>query len=522
MGKKNRHQKEYDSVRPKESAMPPLPEYEEGSLEARKADILEQVGREIADEGSESVQYRSRADMMRNAFYADDIIGPLDQQPLDNEEDVREEALALQDTFNDGRKKKGLRNWIETHRAACLAVALTVIVLCGVLFALWLHSRSSEMPGKGKAVSLDASSSNNTAVSEDASLAADDPLILNEEADLNELIKKYFEARENRDIDTYSSLRSYTDSLEQAKLEAKSEYIEGYRNLKCYTKKGPYDNSYMVYVSYDLKLKEWEKTVPALETLVVCRKEAEGDQPGELYVYSGSFDEGVVDYIQAVTAQDDVVDLFKRIDTEYQEIMDADPDYEEYMASLKQLIRDGVGVRLAAAADSKDDTDAVSDNETDGDKENDAETGEEQVSENQAEPQPVVPSEFEVEATTYVNVRASDSENADRIGNVGPGTRLTCKEQLANGWSHVIYEGKDAYIKSEYLTVVGEELKVKGKVNVISTVNIRAKADINSELLGVAFAGTTYDMIEDEKDGWTAIVYNGKQAFIKSEYLEVQ
>ena len=90
MGKKNRHQKEYDSVRPKESAMPPLPEYEEGSLEARKADILEQVGREIADEGSESVQYRSRADMMRNAFYADDIIGPLDQQPLDNEEDVRE------------------------------------------------------------------------------------------------------------------------------------------------------------------------------------------------------------------------------------------------------------------------------------------------------------------------------------------------------------------------------------------------------------------------------------------------
>ena len=142
------------------------------------------------------------------------------------------------------------------------------------------------------------------------------------------------------------------------------------------------------------------------------------------------------------------------------------------------------------------------------------------MSQQQAEP--VKPVEFEVEATTYVNVRASDSEQADRVGSVGPGTRLTCKAQLANGWSHIIYEGNDAYIKSEYLTVVGEELKVKGKVNIISTVNIRAEADINSELLGVAYAGTTYDMIEDEKDGWTQIVYNGKKAFIKSEYLEVQ
>ncbi len=521
MGRKNRQKAEYDSVRREENAMPPLPEYEEGSLEARKADILEQVGREISDDAGESMQYRNRPDIMRNAFYADDIIGSV-EQPDTDDENYQEEALALQDAFDDGKKKKGLRNWIEAHRGACLAVALTVIVLCGVLLAVWLHSKSSEMPGKGVAVSLDSASANTSTISEDATLLANDPLTLNEEADLNELIKKYFGAREDRDIDTYSSLRSYTDSLEQAKLEAKSEYIEGYRNLKCYTKKGPYEDSYMVYVSYDLKLKEWDKTVPALETLVVCRKESVGDQPGELYVYSGSFDENAVDYIKAVTAQDDVVDLFKRIDTEYQEIMDADPDYEEYMASLKQLIRDGVGVRLAAAADSDDDEDTVSDNEPDAGNEADTGTEDDQVSEDQVKTEPAAPVEFEVEATTYVNVRASDSENADRIGNVGPGTKLTCKEQLANGWSHVIYEGKDAYIKSEYLTVVGEELKVKGKVNVISTVNIRAKADINSELLGVAFAGTTYDMIEDEKDGWTAIVYNGKQAFIKSEYLEVQ
>ena len=503
-----------------ESAIPPLPEYEEGSLSASKADIMEQVNREISGEEAPKSSYAHRADLMRNAFYMDDIISPEDEVKPERE-DSSEEISELLDNKDGKKQGKGLRAWIEAHRAACLAVGLFTILLVGVVFAVWLHSRNSEMGPKGTAVSLDNASANGVT---SANLAADteqDPLILNEEEDLNTLIKKYFAAREQEDIDTYSSLRSYTDSLEQAKLEAKSEYIEGYRNIKCYTKKGPYDNSYMVYVSYDLKLKEWDQTVPALETLVVCREEGTEENPGKLYVYSGSFEDDVVEYIQNVTAQDDVVDLFKRVDSEYQEIMDANPDYEEYMATLKQLIRDGVGVRLAAVAeeDKPEDQDAVSDNDADageGDGEEDTDQG--SVSQQQVQPS----LEFEVEATTYVNVRASDSEQADKVGSVGPGTRLTCKEQLANGWSHVIYEGNDAYIKSEYLTVVGEELKVKGKVNVVSTVNIRAKADINSDLLGVAYAGTTYDMIEDEKDGWTAIVYNGKQAFIKSEYLEVQ
>ena len=498
-----------------ESAMPPLPEYEEGSLQSKKADIMEQVSREISGGAEPSPSYAHKADLVRNAFYMDDIIS-VDDEPKQEEEEEPESSADEKPV-----RKAGLRSWIEAHRVACLVVALTIIAGVVVVGAVWLHSRNSEPGPKGTAVSINSASGDQLAASANTAVISEDPLALNEDAELNSLISRYFKARQDQDIDTYSSLRSYTDSLEQAKLEAKSEYIEGYRNLKCYTKKGPYDDSYMVYVSYDLKLREWDQTVPALETLVVCRKEAEGDVPGELYIYSGSFDEDVVEYIQAVTAQDDVVDLFKRVDSEYQEIMDANPDYEEYMASLKQLIRDGVGVRLAAAADSQTDDDAVSENDADKPAADDAEKEkDDKDSVSQQEVKPAA--EFEVEATDYVNVRASDSPEADKLGSVSPGTKLTCKEQLANGWSHVIFDGKDAYIKSDYLKVVGEGLEVKGKVNVISTVNIRAKADINSDLLGVAYAGTTYEMAEEEKDGWTAVIYNGKVAYIKSEYLEVQ
>ncbi len=499
-----------------ESAIPPLPEYEEGSLQSKKADIMEQVSREISGEpAAPQATYAHKADVVRNAFYMDDIISIDEDEP-------KKEKTPENPPAPEKPAKGGVRAWIEAHRALCLAIGLFVILGAGVTAAVFLHSRNSEPGPKGTALSLNSASGNQAAASGNLADIEADQLILNDDAELNSLISRYFKARQEQDIDTYSSLRSYTDSLEQAKLEAKSEFIEEYRDLKCYTKKGPYDNSYMVYVSYQLKLKEWDQTVPALETLVVCRKETEGEEPGELYIYSGSFEEDVVEYIQTVTAQDDVVDLFKRVDSEYQEIMDADPDYEEYMASLKQLIRDGVGVRLAAAADSKeeDEDNSVSSDEVDKPADGEEDTKPEEGSVSQQEVKQAA--EFEVEANDYVNVRASDSSQADKLGSVSPGTRLTCKEQLANGWSHVIFDGKDAYIKSEYLTVVGAGMEVKGKVNVINTVNIRAKADKNSDLLGVAYAGTTYDMAEADKDGWTAVIYNGKVAYIKSEYLEVQ
>ncbi len=511
-----------------DGAMPPLPEYEEGSLQARKADIMDRLSREMAGEGNDAY---ADDDRVKDAFYLDDIIAP---EPETWAEEEKEGAIPPAEGSKE--RKKGLSEWIVSHKVVSYVFAFAILAAVVGGLAIWLAGRNTEVQKAGTAVSLNTVASGNTA-SDQETLISEEPLILNEDDELNSLINRYFTARENNDIDTYSSLRSYTDSLEQAKLEAKSEYIESYRDIKCYTKKGPYEDSYIVYVSYYLKLKEWDQTVPALETLVVCREESVSeDSLGKLYVYSGAFEENVVDYIQKVTAQDDVVDLFKHVDSEYQEIMDANPEYEEYMSSLKQLIRDGVGIRLAAAADVDDKTDQGKEEpEGSGDAE-----GENSVSENETgteeggitdEPESISANEtpaqtsnetFEVEAITYVNVRASDSEKADKVGSVNPGTRLTCKEQLANGWSHVIYDGKDAYIKSDYLTVVGQGLQVVGKAEVTSTVNIRAKADIGSEWLGVAYAGTTYDCVEKDNNGWTGIIFNGKLAYIKSEYLKIQ
>ena len=43
------------------------------------------------------------------------------------------------------------------------------------------------------------------------------------------------------------------------------------------------------------------------------------------------------------------------------------------------------------------------------------------------------------------------SEQADKLGKVEKGTRLQVQEVGANGWTKVFFEGRDGYIKSDYL-----------------------------------------------------------------------
>ena len=68
------------------------------------------------------------------------------------------------------------------------------------------------------------------------------------------------------------------------------------------------------------------------------------------------------------------------------------------------------------------------------------------------------------------------SEEADKIGKAETGTQLTRIEERVNGWSKVIFDGKEAYIKSDYLEVVTTESSTSpvGTVKAATNVNVRS------------------------------------------------
>ena len=55
-----------------------------------------------------------------------------------------------------------------------------------------------------------------------------------------------------------------------------------------------------------------------------------------------------------------------------------------------------------------------------------------------------------VTATTNINVRASGSQSADRLGVLAGGetVELIAKE---NGWCKIIYNGQIGYVKADYV-----------------------------------------------------------------------
>ena len=147
-----------------------------------------------------------------------------------------------------------------------------------------------------------------------------------------------------------------------------------------------------------------------------------------------------------------------------------------------------------------------------------------------------------VRTTDVVNVRSSDSETADKLGKTEIGEEFTLLEEKGNGWSKIEYEGKEAFIKSDYLEVVSEETvenddsddadnsadtsadatnsPTEGTATVTTTVNVRKSASETAERLGVCYQGDQLEIIMKQADGWTKVKYKSKTGYVKSEFLE--
>jgi len=208
----------------------------------------------------------------------------------------------------------------------------------------------------------------------------------------------------------------------------------------------------------------------------------------------------------------EVQDLYNTVDLKYNEVLDSNPDIKTYMEGFEEMVTNEM-VKIIALREASE---AIKESES---------ASEASETESESETPEVATTET-VKATTTVNVRSSDSETADKLGKVSTGTTLTRLEDRVNGWSKVIYEGKEGYIKSEFLEVVstetegGETTTGATYVTVKENVNIREEASQDADRVALAYAGTKLELVEKMSNGWTKIKYNGEIAYVKSEFVE--
>lgn len=350
-------------------------------------------------------------------------------------------------------------------------------------------------------------------------------------ADVNALVNQYFAAMTTGDTAAITAMKDTAAQEDLIKIEKESAYIDEFDNIKVYTKPGPLTNSYVTFAYYEIKFKDINTLAPGLTTLYICPRE-----DGSLYICDGDLDDNTTAYIKSVVAQDDVVDLFSMVETKYAEAIDANADLSSFMDNLSAKLDEEVSQAMAQAeGNTEGNTEETTDATDAAQEEQPAE--EEQPTENVMEEQ--------VTATDTVNVRSSDSENADRIGQVAMGETVTRYEAKENGWSRISYNGGDGYVKSEYLQTAGttdasteqpqEEtstddsqtetagttsLTAKGKVTIKETVNVRKSSSETSDKIGVAYQGEHYDLIMEQADGWCKISFNGQTGYVKTEFVE--
>lgn len=334
---------------------------------------------------------------------------------------------------------------------------------------------------------------------------SDEPLAENAYTDVNDLMRTFYTALADGDMDTVRALKDYNTDREIVIYEKKSEFIESYDNVTCYTKPGIEENSYFVYVTYELRVKDIATGAPGLNAFYVYTAD-----DGSLRI-DGDKEENIKAAFKLVTSQDDVVDLYNKINVNYTEATASDEALDQFIADLPQAIRESAGLALAQL-ETEDET-------------GDTPRTEEGQTETQGESEEPLENKVVnqiVRATETVNVRSSDSEEADKIGKAQKGTELTRTEERINGWSRVIFEGQEAFIKSDYLEVVttaADGAEASGMVMATTNVNVRSQASQESERLGSAQAGSSYKLLEDQGD-WYKIDYDGKTGFVKAEFFQ--
>ena len=457
-----------------------------------------------------------------------------------------------------------LRKFIEWNIRIILPIAVGVVAILALVIGLAVHnSHKQDGSSEAEVSAPEKETLTDNTIGTDAVITVPE-VALEEDAypEVNELIEKYYAAVSEGDIDTVKTLNNHIDDTEAIRIRETAKYIDKYNSIKVYTKPGPAEGTYLAFAYSEIKFLDYDKAIPGLEEFYICT-----DENGKLYINFGEESESVINYITEASLQDDVVDLNNEVAGAYNNMLTEDENLSVFLMDLTDSIDTAVGESLAQAEG--DETPANTTEEADATADNKEENAGGEISKE------VVTT---VKATTTVNIRSSDSETADKLGKASEGQEFKLIEKKGNGWSEIDYNGKSAFIKSEFLedskteTVItvndntasadagdsetddnsqtgdngnkttetakaaddsktkdtesettaksADSEKTAGTVIVQDSVRIRSTPSTDGEKIATVYGGEKLELIEKMDNGWSKIKYKGQVAYVKSEYVK--
>lgn len=130
-----------------------------------------------------------------------------------------------------------------------------------------------------------------------------------------------------------------------------------------------------------------------------------------------------------------------------------------------------------------------------------------------------------VTAAGTLNIRAEASADSEIIGTVPTGGILYIEEKGAE-WTLISSGDCYGYVKNEYIAfgdAAGDWAAANGLSKVVrintTTLNVRTEANENADCITMVAEGEEYDLVSSS-NGWTCILINGQNGYVKTEYVE--
>ena len=309
--------------------------------------------------------------------------------------------------------------------------------------------------------------------------------------EIKELMSTYYNSYAAGDVDKLDSITESLSDMEKSYIKMLNEYVESHSDIKCYTKEGLEEGSYLVSVTFDMNFSDVEGGLPGMDFFYIKTGE-KGLYIDNLYssfnreVGEQETAKEIDDLIKEFEGGDDVQKLRAEFQDKYEKALEADEKLKEMADKVKDAIRDWSSSYTPEEKEKeeegkedkkdtkdkkkKDKKDKKEDTEQkdDGSEGQSDESGESQgdtpeaPKEEEAPPEDTssedtssginyVPEGKVLTASSSYNVRKSMNESAELVGTTAEGDSIKVILSYAEGWTKVEWNGLTGYIRTDLL-----------------------------------------------------------------------
>ena len=312
------------------------------------------------------------------------------------------------------------REWLSDNlRYILLALAVILVVIIGICIFRLIGGSSSKKSDSGQQTTAAATAQDEEKSTDEAksvsmsSPAAGEGLTKNDEK-LLELAKKYYTAVSAEDEATLATIVDPWNDTVKADTFALNDKFKSFDNITTYSKDGPEDQSWLVYVYCECSVDGVDTGIPTLlNPLVVITSDS-----SDLKISSNKSE--YADFINESNTSTEVQDLINEVNRQYEELKSANSQVKDYSSGGSTSASDEESTEASASGSSTTYGTAA--------------------------------------ATDNVNIRSEPSTNGSVLGTLYPGQEVDVVSTEGD-WTHVKFTDPatgstvEGYVSSSYLTV---------------------------------------------------------------------